>query len=72
MLRRISEASADQSALGPLIVDASQMPVNSLGRGVLIKLVANINQLLDARNIDIVNATYVLLEKAQVFANRGG
>ena len=36
-------------------MNAGKMPVNNIGRGVVIKLIANVNQMLYGCDINIIN-----------------
>lgn len=51
----ITEAGRDQSTFGPSIVDASNVPVNSVGRCVAVELVSDIDQDLNGCDVDIVD-----------------
>lgn len=51
----MTEAGSDQSTFRPSIVDASNVPVNLVGRCVAIELVADIDQDLNGCDVDIVD-----------------
>lgn len=51
-----TESSSSQGTLGPSIFNVGKVPVNNLGGGKLVQLVADINQSLDRSNIDVVDA----------------
>lgn len=51
----IAETTSHESALGPAIVDACNVPFDWVGSGVAIELVANVDQSLDNGDIDIVD-----------------
>lgn len=51
----ITEAGSDQSTFSPSIVDASNVPVNPVGRCVAVELIADIDQNLNGCDVDIVD-----------------
>lgn len=51
-----TESSSSQGTLGPSVLNVGKVPVNNLGGGKLVQLVADINQSLDRSNIDVVDA----------------
>lgn len=51
----IAEAGRCQGTLGPSVVDAGNMPVDFVGGGVTVELVANIDEVLDGGNVDVVD-----------------
>lgn len=59
MFRWEPEPSADESALGPSVVDAGKVPINGLRGSVLVELVANINELLNTGDVDVVDGAEV-------------
>lgn len=52
---RISKTSRRESSSRPSVVDVCKVPLHLLGSSVAIKLVANINEVLDRGDIDIVD-----------------
>lgn len=55
----ITKASSGKSTLGPAILDVSKVPVDNLGSGKSVKLVANINQGLNGSDVHIVDGREV-------------
>ena len=53
--RRIPETSARKGALSPAVVDAGEMPVDFVGGGVAVELVADVDEVLDGGDVDIVD-----------------
>jgi hypothetical protein len=50
-----TEASSSQGTLGPSVLNVGKVPVNNLGGGELVELVADIDQSLDRSNINVVD-----------------
>jgi hypothetical protein len=55
----VAEAGGHEGALGPAVVDGGEVPVDYGWSGVSVKLVANVDQLLDAGDVDIVNGAEI-------------
>lgn len=53
------KASTDESALGPSIVDACKVPINCLRGSILVELVANVNELLNTGDVDVVDGAEI-------------
>lgn len=51
----ITEACRDQSTFCPSIIDASNVPVNSVGRCVAVELISDVDQDLNGCDVDIVD-----------------
>jgi hypothetical protein len=51
-----TESSSSQGTLGPSVLNIGKVPVNNLGGGKLVQLVADINQSLNRGNINVVDA----------------
>lgn len=51
----VAEACGGERALGPAVVDVAEVPVYCVGGGVLVELVANVDQVLDRCEIDVVD-----------------
>lgn len=52
--RAVPKSSGCESALGPSVIDASKVPVDGVGRGITIKLIANVDQVLYRSKIYVV------------------
>lgn len=52
---RIAKAGGDESTLSPAVVDAGNMPVHLAGRGVAVELVADVDEMLDGRDVDVID-----------------
>ncbi len=50
-----SEAGGGEGAFGPAVVDAGEMPVDGVWGGVAVELVADVDEVLDGGDIDVVN-----------------
>ena len=51
----VAEAGGGEGALGPAVGDAGEVPIDLLGAGVAIELVAHVNQVLDGSDVDVVD-----------------
>ena len=50
-----SEAGGSEGSFGPAIVDAGDMPVHRVRGGVAVQLVADVDEVLDGCDVDIVD-----------------
>ena len=67
--RGVAEAGGDEGALGPAVADAGHVPVDDVGRGVPVELIAHVDELLDRGDVDVVDRGEVEdhgLERRQV------
>jgi len=55
----VAEASRDKSAFSPAVVDGCEMPVDDPRSGVFIELIADVNELLDGGNVDVVDGAEI-------------
>lgn len=51
----VAEAGSSKSTLSPAVVDVGKVPVDDLGSGELVKLVANVDETLNGGDINIVD-----------------
>ncbi|TLD12353.1 uncharacterized protein PgNI_02921 [Pyricularia grisea] len=66
---RVSETASDERALRPPVPDAGDVPVDGVRCGVAVQLVAHVDELLHAADVDVVDAAEVEdygLERGQV------
>lgn len=57
--RGVAEAGGGEGTFRPAVVDAGEVPVHFLGRGVAVQLVADVDEVLDACNVDVVDAAEI-------------
>ena len=55
----VAEAGGGKGALGPAVVDAGEVPVYIFGGGVAVELVADVDEVLDGCNVDVVDGAEV-------------
>jgi hypothetical protein len=51
----VSKSSGDESALSPAVVDGRKVPFDNIGCGPLVELVANVNEVLDRSDVNVVD-----------------
>jgi hypothetical protein len=51
----IAEAGGDEGALGPAVVDAGDVPLDGGGGGVAVELVADVDEVLDGGDVDVID-----------------
>ena len=52
---RVTEAGGREGSFGPAVVDARKVPIYSVRCGVAVKLVADVDEMLDRGDVDIVD-----------------
>ena len=50
----VAEASGCEGALCPAVVDGGKVPVDRVGGGVAVELVADVDEVLDRGHVDVV------------------
>lgn len=50
-----AEAGGGEGSLGPAVVDAGEVPVHGVRGGVAVELVADVDEVLDRRDVDVVD-----------------
>ncbi len=56
---RVAEACGREGPFRPAVVDAGEVPVDFVGRGVAVELVAHVDEVLDAGDVDVVDGAEV-------------
>jgi len=59
LVRRETETCGSEGALSPAIVDVGKVPVDGLGGGVAIELVAHVDKVLDGGDINVVDCSKI-------------
>ena len=52
---RVAEAGGGEGAFGPAVVDAGEVPVDGVGGGVAVELVADVDEVLDGGDVDVID-----------------
>ena len=55
----VTETGGGKGAFCPAVVDAGEMPVYFFRSGVAVKLVADVDEVLDGRDVDVVDGRKV-------------
>lgn len=56
---RVAEAGGGKGAFRPPVVDAGEVPVYLVGRGVAVELIADVDEVLDGGYVDVVDGAKV-------------
>ena len=51
----VAEAGGGEGALSPAVIDAGEVPVDFVGGGVAVELVADVDEVLDRGDVDVVD-----------------
>lgn len=62
---RVAEPGGSQGSLGPAVVDVGEMPLHGLRSGIVIQLVAHIDQILYGSHIHVIDGRKIKNDRAE-------